>query len=170
MGYKGASPHNTERLKGIPKSISLSRRLRLPKGSKYLVKSSSTQASGPGHSEPPIRPLQESVENKASMSRYQIIKDLGPKIWSLSLNSLITWYLDPLRVLKVYEYSLLSGIFAASSFINTQRLLCSSFLAMTYFLLSDYSILPEKELHSSLWVEPTLGHLEPLGSRELVGS
>ena len=35
---------------------------------------------------------------------------------------------------------------------STQRLECSSFLVMTYFLLRDYNILPKKELHSSLWV------------------
>ena len=32
-----------------------------------------------------------------------------------------------------------------------QRLQCSSYLVMTYFLLSD-NILPEKELHLSPWV------------------
>ena len=36
---------------------------------------------------------------------------------------------------------------------STQRLQCSSFSVMTYFLLMDY-ILPTKELHSSLWVMP----------------
>ena len=32
----------------------------------------------------------------------------------------------------------------------TQKLQCSSFLVMTYFLLRGYSILPKKELHSCL--------------------
>ena len=36
--------------------------------------------------------------------------------------------------------------------IVTQRLQCSSFSAMTYFLLRDYNILLKKELHLSLWV------------------
>ena len=36
--------------------------------------------------------------------------------------------------------------------LATQRLLRSSFLAMTYFLLRDFHILPKKELHRSLWV------------------
>ena len=35
---------------------------------------------------------------------------------------------------------------------STKRLQCSSFLVMTYFLLTDYSLLPKKELHLSLWV------------------
>ena len=34
----------------------------------------------------------------------------------------------------------------------TPKLQCSSFLVMTYFLLGDYSMLPKKELHSSLCV------------------
>ena len=34
----------------------------------------------------------------------------------------------------------------------TQRLQCSAFLVMTHFLLRDYSILPKRELHSSLWL------------------
>ena len=37
--------------------------------------------------------------------------------------------------------------------VSTQRLQCSSFLVMTYFLLKDYNILAKKELHSSLWVK-----------------
>ena len=36
--------------------------------------------------------------------------------------------------------------------MNTQRLYCSSFLVLTYFLLRDYNVLPEKELHWSPWV------------------
>ena len=36
--------------------------------------------------------------------------------------------------------------------VLTQRLLCSSFLVLIYFLLRAYNILPKKELHSSLWV------------------
>ena len=36
--------------------------------------------------------------------------------------------------------------------ILTWRLLCSSFLVMTCFLLGDYNILPKKELHRSLQV------------------
>ena len=35
----------------------------------------------------------------------------------------------------------------------TQRLQCSSFLVMTYFLLRDYDILPKKELLLRLWVQ-----------------
>ena len=35
----------------------------------------------------------------------------------------------------------------------TWRLLCSSFLVMTFFLIGDYNILPQKELHRSLQVE-----------------
>ena len=34
----------------------------------------------------------------------------------------------------------------------TQRLQCSPFLVMTYFLLRDYNILPKEELLWSLWV------------------
>ena len=34
----------------------------------------------------------------------------------------------------------------------SESLQFSSFLAMTYFGLRDCNILPEKELHSSLWV------------------
>ena len=50
--------------------------------------------------------------------------------------------------------------------ILTQRLLCSSFLVMTYFWLrDDYNILPKKELHSSLWVK--IGYMDPLGNRSL---
>ena len=36
--------------------------------------------------------------------------------------------------------------------LTTQRLQCSSFLGMTYFLLREHNILPKKELHSSLCV------------------
>ena len=46
----------------------------------------------------------------------------------------------------------------------TQRLQCSSFLVMTYFLLRDYNILPEKELHSSLWVVAFTPELEGMTS------
>ena len=53
----------------------------------------------------------------------------------------------------------LAGSWACSDFLvsatlvqATQRLQCSSFLVMTYFLLRDCNILPKKELHSSLWV------------------
>ena len=41
-------------------------------------------------------------------------------------------------------------------FNHTQKLQCSSFLVMTYFLLRGYEQLPKKELHSSLWVEAPL--------------
>ena len=34
---------------------------------------------------------------------------------------------------------------------HAQRLQCSSFLVLTYFLLRDYNILPKKELLASLW-------------------
>ena len=37
-------------------------------------------------------------------------------------------------------------------YVYTQRLQCSSFLVMAYFLLRDYNILPKKELLWSLWV------------------
>ena len=47
---------------------------------------------------------------------------------------------------------------------STQRLQCSSFLVMTYFLLRGYNILPKQELHLSLWVvrQKRLGLLRPL--------
>ena len=35
---------------------------------------------------------------------------------------------------------------------STQRFQCSSVLAMTCFQLRDYTVLPKKELHVSLWV------------------
>ena len=41
-----------------------------------------------------------------------------------------------------------------SCMIPTQRLLCSSFLVMTYFLLRDYK--PKKKLRSSLWANNPL--------------
>ena len=42
---------------------------------------------------------------------------------------------------------------------RTQRLQCSSFLVVADFLLRGYSILPKKELHSSLSVEMCLNVL-----------
>ena len=47
---------------------------------------------------------------------------------------------------------------------STPRLQSSSFLAMTYFLLRDYNIQPEKELPWSLRVEraPKSGYTQPL--------
>ena len=32
-------------------------------------------------------------------------------------------------------------------YVYTQRLQCSSFLGMTYFLLREYNLVPKKELH-----------------------
>ena len=50
-----------------------------------------------------------------------------------------------------------------SKYVNyTQRLQCSSFLVVTYFLLRDSNILPQKELPLSPWA-PTLGCLELWG-------
>ena len=40
--------------------------------------------------------------------------------------------------------------------VLTWRLLCSSFLVMTCFLIGDYKILPKKELHRSLQVASVL--------------
>ena len=51
----------------------------------------------------------------------------------------------------------------------TQRLQCSSFLVLTYFLLRDYNILPEKELHSSLWVDSCSSRPIPAELRTALG-
>ena len=47
----------------------------------------------------------------------------------------------------------------------TQRLQWSSFLVLTYFLLRDYNILPQKDLHSSLWVGSLVQDVQDLWFR-----
>ena len=49
-------------------------------------------------------------------------------------------------------------LIAGSLNLSTQRLLSSSFLVMTYFLLKNYNIQPKRELLWSLWV--VIAHLE----------
>ena len=53
----------------------------------------------------------------------------------------------------------------------TQRLQCSSFLVMTYFL-RNFNILPEEELRSSLWVPVFISAFKgaPKGTFSLKGS
>ena len=72
---------------------------------------------------------------------------------------MVYWSLLAVQAPK-YASSRFTRIRRGLSILNsnyTQRLQCSSFLVMTYFLLGDENILPKKELHSSLWVGPSRG-------------
>ena len=60
----------------------------------------------------------------------------------------ICFYTQILTYMCTYVYM---GMYMCA-YVHTQRLQCSSFLAMTYFLLRDYNILSKKEPHSSPWV------------------
>ena len=59
-----------------------------------------------------------------------------------------------LRAVSLRVQSTNRRVFRASllGIVITQRLQCSSFLLMTFFLLRDCNKLPRKELPSSLWV------------------
>ena len=73
-----------------------------------------------------------------------ILKDIGTRGTGCAPSSS--------RVLfSLQELSLQLQI-ALISIVSTQRLKCSSFFVMNFFLLTDYNILPKRELPLSPWV------------------